>query len=86
MSRPSNPYDNAKAESVMKTLKAEEVDGKTCADIEEPRCNIAAFIEYVYNVDRLHSAFDCKSPVVFEEELRNTEANNRILTVALSPN
>ena len=29
MSRPGNPYDNAKAESFMKTLKAEEVDGQS---------------------------------------------------------
>ena len=31
MSRPGNPYDNAKAESFMKTLKAEEVDGRAYA-------------------------------------------------------
>jgi transposase InsO family protein len=29
MSRPGNPYDNAKAESFIKTLKAEEVDGRS---------------------------------------------------------
>jgi len=28
MSRPGNPFDNAKAESFMKTLKTEEVDAK----------------------------------------------------------
>jgi transposase InsO family protein len=28
MSRIGNPYDNAKAQSLMKTLKAEEVNGK----------------------------------------------------------
>jgi transposase InsO family protein len=33
MSRPGNPYDNAKAESFMKTLKAEEVDGRAYADL-----------------------------------------------------
>ena len=32
MSRVANPYDNAKAESFMKTLKAEEVNGKAYAD------------------------------------------------------
>ena len=31
MSRPGNPYDNAKAESFMKTLKTEEVNGKAYA-------------------------------------------------------
>ena len=36
MSRPANPIDNAKAESFMKTLKAEEVDGKTYATSKTP--------------------------------------------------
>ena len=34
MSRPGNPYDNAKAESFMKTLKQEEVNGKA---LPQPR-------------------------------------------------
>ena len=37
MNRVGNPYDNAKAESFMKTLKAEEVDGRAYADLEEAR-------------------------------------------------
>lgn len=40
MSRPGNPYDNAKAESFMKTLKAEEVDGRSFKDIEDARRSI----------------------------------------------
>ena len=32
MSRVGNPYDNAKAESFMKTLKTEEVDAAPSAD------------------------------------------------------
>jgi putative transposase len=34
MSRVGNPYDNAKAESLMKTLKQEEVNGQTCRDAQ----------------------------------------------------
>ena len=37
MSRPGNPYDNAKAESFMKTLKTEEVNGKTYANLDDAR-------------------------------------------------
>ena len=33
MSRPGCPYDNAMAESFMKTLKQEEVDGRTYRDL-----------------------------------------------------
>jgi putative transposase len=60
----------------MKTLKAEEVDGKTYANLDDARHNISAFIDDVYNADRLHSALGYKSPIAFEAELRNTEAAN----------
>jgi putative transposase len=73
MSRPGNPWDNAKAESFMKTLKAEEVDGRAYANLEDARRRIGAFIDDVYNADRLHSALGYKSPIAFENELRNTE-------------
>jgi transposase InsO family protein len=69
MSRVANPYDNAKAESFMKTLKAEEVNGKAYATLEQARRDIARFIETVYNTQRLHSALGYKPPVEFEAEL-----------------
>ena len=49
MSRAGNPYDNAKAERFMRTLKEEEVNGKTYASIDEARTHIGAFLENVYN-------------------------------------
>jgi putative transposase len=66
MSRPGSPQDNAKAESFMKTLKAEEVNGTQYRDIDHVRGSIAAFIEAVCNRDRLHSALAYQSPVEFE--------------------
>ncbi len=69
MSRIANPYDNAKAESFMKTLKAEEVNAKTYATIEDARADIGAYIETVYNAERLHSALGYKPPVEFEADL-----------------
>ena len=56
MSRAGNPYDNAKAERFMRTLKEEEVNGKIYASINEARAQIGAFLENVYNQGRLHSA------------------------------
>ena len=53
MSRIGNPYDNAKAESFMKTLKKEEVDGRDYRDVSQARDAIGAFIEKVYNRRRL---------------------------------
>jgi putative transposase len=67
MSRTGNPYDNAKAESFMKTLKCEEVYLKTYRDGEEVRASIAHFIEEVYNRKRLHSALGYLPPASFEE-------------------
>lgn len=69
MSRVANPYDNAKAESFIKTLKHEEVDGSLYRDANHARRNIAAFINDTYNSQRLHSALDYRSPVEFEAQM-----------------
>lgn len=69
MSRKGNPYDNAHAESFMKTLKHEEVHRYEYRDLEEVRQRIEQFIEAVYNHKRLHSALGYFSPVQFEAQL-----------------
>jgi transposase InsO family protein len=66
MSRGGCPTDNAKAESFMKTLKQEEVDGSAYRDLAHARSCVSAFIEDVYNRTRLHSALDYRSPMEFE--------------------
>ncbi len=69
MSRVGNPYDNAKAERFMRTLKEDEVDGRDYRTADEARASIGTFIETVYNRQRLHSALDYLSPDEYEEKL-----------------
>lgn len=66
MSRVGCPYDNAMAESFMKTLKHEEVDASAYRDLAHARSAIGEFIDTVYNRQRLHSALAYLSPMEFE--------------------
>jgi putative transposase len=69
MSRTSNPYDNAKAERFMRTLKYEEVYMNDYQSLAEVRNSVRHFIEEVYNRKRLHSAIGYLPPAEFEAAL-----------------
>jgi putative transposase len=73
MSRRGNPYDNAQAESFMKTLKYEEVYRSDYRDEREVRRGIRRFLEKVYNEKRLHSALGYLPPAEFERGLSKRE-------------
>jgi putative transposase len=73
MSRRGNPYDNAQAESFMKTLKYEEVYRSDYRDERDVRSGIGRFLEKVYNQKRLHSALSYLPPAEFERSLLQTK-------------
>ncbi len=83
MSRKGNPYDNAFAESFMKTLKKEEVylwEYESFTDVVE---RVTQFIESVYNRKRVHSGINYLPPVEFEDILQDEERKQELGQVTL---
>ncbi len=70
MSRSGNPYDNALAESFMKTLKYEQVYRDDYQDFRDAYASIGEFIDVVYNQRRLHSALGYMPPAEFEQKAK----------------
>ena len=72
MARKGNPFDNATAESFIKTLKTEEIylwEYQTLADVQK---RLPYFIEQVYNQKRLHSSLGYRPPNEFEQIFLST--------------
>ncbi len=63
MSRKGNPFDNAYAEGLIKTIKTEEVYLWEYHALEDVQRRIPYFIEDVCNQKRLHSSLGCCPPL-----------------------
>jgi len=87
MSRPGNPYDNARCERFMQTLKQEEIYASAYRDLEHLRENLGDFIERYYNRKRLHSALGYRSPEEFEQQIQaSASAESRSATMMFFEN
>lgn len=75
MSRKGNPYDNAKAESFMKTLKYEQVYLSEYENLTDAQAQIGHFLEAVYNQKRLHSSLGYLPPAEFEQAYEHRDKN-----------
>lgn len=62
MSRRASPGDNAKLESLFRSVKVEEVYLNEYADLHDARGQLGHFLEAVYNAKRLHSSLSYRPP------------------------
>jgi len=84
MSRAGNPYDNAKCESFMKTLKQEEIYTRLYRDQADLEAHIGEFLERYYNRRRMHSALGYRTPEQFEASLLHQPAAVPVASTSFS--
>ena len=83
MSRSSETYDNAYAESLFSRYKAELLEAGRLRTWGEARMETFHYIEGYYNRERRHSALGYKTPDEFEREWRlkpKGEASERVVS------
>ena len=70
MSRKGNCWDNAVAESFFKTIKTELIYRKDYQSFKQLYQDVYNYIENWYNVKRMHSSLEYRTPLEMELELK----------------
>lgn len=78
MSRRGSPYDNARAERFMRTLKEEEVQGRNYQNMDDAKWRVGEFLEEIYNRQRLHSALRYVTPDEFERAVESDGTDGKL--------
>jgi len=76
MAKRGEPRENGYAERLMRTIKEEEVDLSDYVDFADARCQMAHFLEKVYNQKRIHSSLGYLTPSEFEKVWIETQGNS----------
>lgn len=71
-------YDNAMAESFFAALKNERVSRVSYRTREETRRDITRYIEFWYNLKRLHSAVGYRPPREVHAELKSCDSPHEL--------
>lgn len=82
MAAKGNPYENAFAESFIKTLKYEEVNLSDYQTVDDVISRLPFFLKEVYNKKRLHSSLGYLTPDEFECRFYVKEQQNQICLTA----
>ena len=82
MSRRGNPYDNAKAESLIKTLKVEAVYLADYETFEDVSIDLPRFIEEVQNTSQTALCARLSEPRAVRESTRSAPCQNRGLNLS----
>ena len=76
MAKRGEPRENGYAERLMRTIKEEEVDLSDYLNFAEARCQMAHFLEKVYNQKRIHSSLGYLTPTEFETVWIETQSHS----------